>query len=177
MADWMDDLRNTLAEDERTRKEAEERERQSELQISFAIGQVFGALQKSVELSIPTLNQRLFESKKIVIFGYEDNMITGDQFIITNLPLRYFVKKVPQQIECRLREGSYPDWDWVSVENGAKDVIVTTNGEELFQTQDTRRETVRSIEEVTERLLSTIVRASAAIRRERPPARPRFFLE
>jgi hypothetical protein len=177
MTDWMDELRDSVADDERQRKEAEERQRQIDLQIGFTLGQIFNALQKSVEVSIPTLNQRLFGGRQTVIFGYKDNMITGDHFLITCLPLRYFVKQSAQQIECRLREGSHPEWNWVSVENGAKDVIVSTDGEKLFQIQDIRRETISNIEQVTERLLSTIVRTAAMIKRDRPPAKPWFFTE
>lgn len=179
MSDWFDQLKDSLADDERQRKEAEERQRQLDMQIGFALGQIFDALQKSVETSIPTLNQRLFEGKQVVIFGYQDNLITGDHFLITSLPLRYFVKRIAneQQIECRLKEGSHPDWNWVSVENGAKDVIISTDGPRVFQTQDMRREPVSDIEQVTEQLLSTIVRTAAVIKRARPPARPRFFTE
>jgi hypothetical protein len=179
MPDWMDELKDSLADDERQRKEAEERQREVDMQVGFALGQIFDALQKSVEGSIPTLNYRLFEGKQVVLFGYEDNMITGDHFLITSLPLRYFVKKVSQrnQIECRLKEGSHPDWNWVSVENEAKDVVISTDGRRIFQTQDTKRESVDKIEQVTERLLSTIVHTASAIKRNRPPVRPWFFTE
>jgi hypothetical protein len=179
MPDWMDELRDSLADDERRRKEAEERDRSIDMGIGFALGQIFDALQKSVETSIPILNHRLFGDKQGVVFGYEDNMITGDHFLITSLPLRYFVNKVSnqQQIECRLKEGSHPDWNWVPVDNGARDLIVSTDGQRVFQTQDMKRETVDKIEQVTERLLSTIVHAAAAIKRDRPPARPPFFIQ
>ena len=58
MPDWMDELRDSLAEDEWKRKEAEEKERHIDMEIGFALGQIFDTLRKSVETSIPTLNHR-----------------------------------------------------------------------------------------------------------------------
>jgi hypothetical protein len=64
MPDWMDELRDSLADDERKRKEAEERERRIDMEIGFTLGQIFDAVQKSVETSIPTLNHRLLGANK-----------------------------------------------------------------------------------------------------------------
>jgi hypothetical protein len=166
MADWMDELKDSLADDERKMKEAEERQRQVDMQIGFALSQVFAALQKSVEETIPTFNQRLFGGKQVVVFGYENYTITGDHFWITRLPLRFFVKMVSQNqvIECKLKQGSHPDWRWVSVDNGDKDIIITTDGTNVFVSQDLKREAVNGMDQITQKLLSTIVQASGGIK-------------
>jgi hypothetical protein len=122
------------------------------------VSQIFHVLQDSINKTILTFNQSIFDGKRRVELHYLNNTTTGDHFIIQMASVRYMVRmKVNEhQIEARFQYFSHDKW--VPGPGFAPDLTITTDGQTVFFIES-GKQTAITAEGVVSKLLSAIAGA------------------
>jgi hypothetical protein len=160
MADWMDELKNSI-DDEKRQKQADEAEKHNrQMSLRNLMVGIFRELHDIVKAQVPTLNHKLYGAKRELLFDYINHTITGNHFLILLKNLRYHVhlKAEENKIACDL-EYYFPQTRNYVPHTGVQEFYVTTDGNSILLVEDGRR-SATTTEELSQRLLSTIVRAA-----------------
>lgn len=160
MADWMDELKNSVNEEKKQKQSDEAEKHSQETYVRNLLLGIFRELHDTINTQVPTLNHKLFGDKRALVFDYINNTITSTHFLILLRNLRYHVhlNADEHKIACDL-EYYFPHSRQYVPHTGMNEFHITADGSNILLVEKDRS-SVTTIEELSKRLLSTIVRTA-----------------